>query len=769
MEKAVMKRFGSALLALSMVLGMASSEAKSRRTTVAPEPAVVKADGAPDVRIEGRAKQRLMTLGFKQMGALTPIQLRGVDGVWNFPFPIRSDEVVVSAKLKIDYSYSPSLLAELSHLKIALNDEVVTVLALPRDKGVANRREIELDPRLFTDFNKLSFRLIGHYTYKCEDPLHSSLWLTLSNAGTIELTLAPLAQENDLKYLPAPFFSKGDSRLLKLPFVFGAVPSMGTLKAAGVIASWFGSLASYRGAQFPAVLNSLPESSAVVFMQGSDRIGALSGTGTPTVSIESHPTIPGAKLLVVSGKNDEDLLRAARAIVFNHASLTGQRVEISEATEPPPRKPYDAPSWVATDRPVRVGELVRLDDLQVQGFFPEAIRVNFRVSPDLFTWRSLGVPMNLKYRYTYLPLTKNASLNVNVNGHFVQALALNDPSRKNAVLDRLKLPVLTNNQVVREDLLFVPPYEVGGRNQLQLHYYFDPTKEGECRDALPDNLQGAIDPESTLDFGGFPHYAALPDLAYFSNMGFPFTRMADLSETAVVLPDQPNSAEMSLYLSMMGRMGEATAYPVLRHALITASEIESVASRDLVVIGSAQRQTLMAKWADHLPLVQGNGERRVREPDIFRRALYRWAQQDLQDTPRPDGAMKIRSGSGLIAMMAFESPLQARRSVVYLHADRPDDLHKITDVLNDAERIGSVQGDFVVVTENGVSHAKTAETYHVGSLPLTTYLRWMFSTHPLLVSFFGLLICVLLSVVVYRQLRRLAEKRMEKKSGQVGS
>ena len=160
--------------------------------------------------------QRIASYSFKQLGASTPIRLRGVDGSIALPFAIRSDEVVASAKLKFDYSYSPALLAELSHLKVMLNDEVIAVLPLPREKGVPNRREIDLDPRFFTDYNKLQFRLIGHYTYKCEDPLHSSLWLELSNLGRLELTLAPLALTNDLKYLPLPFFEKRDNATLKI-------------------------------------------------------------------------------------------------------------------------------------------------------------------------------------------------------------------------------------------------------------------------------------------------------------------------------------------------------------------------------------------------------------------------------------------------------------------------------------------------------------------------------------------------------------------------
>lgn len=708
-------------------------------------------------------KQRVVSLTFKQLGAWSAIKLRGVDGSQALSFSIRADEVVVGAKLRIAYDYSPALIPELSHLKVLLNDRVVMVESLPQAKGFGNTREINLDPRLFGESNNLRFNLIGHYTRQCEDPFHSSLWLTLSDLGRLELTLAPLSVANDLKNLPAPFFDKRDNAPLKLPFVFANTPSFGTLKAAGVVASWFGLQAGYRGAQFPVSMNALPDGNAVVFLQGGDSIGGLKGAATSTISIQPHPTNPYAKLLLVTGSNDEELARAARAIALINPTLAGQLVTVTKETEAAPRKLYDAPAWIPTDRPVRFGELARLDELRVQGYFPEVVRLNYRVSPDLFTWRTAGAPLKLKYRATRLPLHKNSSLNINLNSNFIHALALNEPDTKINELDRLNLAGI-KNIALREESLLIPPYVVGGRDQLQLSYYFDVVKEGECKSLPPDNLQASIDPESTLDFSGFPHYAALPNLAYFSNIGFPFTRMADLSETAVVLPERPNADELGVYLMLMGRMGEATAYPALRHAVVSATDVEKMSGRDLIVIGSAKNQSLMAKWADHLPMVQINGERRVREPDVTWLPTYRWEQQDVPATPMSKGSLNLTGTGNLAALMAFESPLQAARSVVVVYADKAADLRKISDALIDQERVSSIQGDFVIVDDQSVNHAKVSETYYVGSLPSFSKLRWFFSDHPLLFGFIGILICILMAVIMYRILRRISAKRLNKTS-----
>ncbi len=751
------------LIAFIAASTLPSAEAKSSRSKAPKEDVTQIAQDIPvDVETRATNKQRTVSLTFKQMGAWSAINLRGVDASRTLSFPVRSDEVVIAARLRFAFDYSPALIPELSHLRVLLNERIVTLEGLKKDKELSNAREINLDPRLFKDMNSLRFNMIGHYTRQCEDPFHSSLWLTISDLSRLELTLAPASRSNDLKYLPAPFFDKGENTALRLPFVFGSAPSFGTLKAAGVVASWFGAQAGLRGAQFPVALNALPDTTAVVFVQGTDNIESVKGAAGASISIQQHPTNPHAKLLVIAGSNDEEMARAARTLALIAPTLTGQQVTVTKETVPAPRKPYDAPAWIASDRPVRFGELTRPDELRVQGYFPETVRVNYRVAPDIFTWHTPGAPLKLKYRATRLPIHKNSSLNISINTSFIEALALNVPYKKSNELVTLNAGG-AENSALREEDLFVPPYGVGGRDQLQLSYFFDVIKEGECRNLPPDNLQAAIDPESTIDFSGFPHYVALPNLAHFSNIGFPFTRMADLSETAVVLPDRPNAEELGVYLTVMGRMGEATGYPALNHAVITAADVEKMSARDLIVIGSAADQSLMTTWVKHLPMVKINGERHVREPDARWLPTYRWEQQDVQPSAQPKGSLNLTGSGNLTALMAFESPMQAQRSVVFMYADKAADLRKISDALADPERIASIQGDFAVIDDKTIEHTKVSPTYYLGSLPTLSKLRWFFSDQPLLLGLLALLICVVLATALYRPLRHVLSKRVQQK------
>ena len=743
------------LFATDAVLAAKARSSKSERSQAEQEIAQEAAEGKP-------SKYRTVTYTFKQMGAWSSIKLRGVDGFRELAFPVRADEVVVAAKLRIAYDYSPALIPELSHLKVSLNDRIAAVEPLPRDRGVGNTREINLDPRFFyAENNFLRFKLIGHYTRQCEDPFHSSLWLTLSDLGRLELTLAPLTLTSDLKNLPAPFFDKRENTPLRLPFVFANNPTQGTLQAAGIVSSWFGMQAGTRGAQFPASINTLPDGNAVVFLQTGDNVAGVKGSANASISIQPHPTHPYAKLLVISGSGDVEMARAAKAIALIAPTLVGQQVNVTKETETAPRKPYDAPAWLPTDRAVKFGELAKPEELRVHAYYPDAIRLNYRVSPDLFTWRTLGSPVKLKYRAIDLPLHQNSSLNINHNTNFIEALALNEPYK--TLADGARLPA---NPVkvsgLRQETVYIPPYSSNGRDQFQLNYYFDIIKEGECRAMPPENLQASIDAESTIDFSGFPHYVALPNLAYFSSIGFPFTRMADLSETAVVMPDAPNADEIGLYLTVMGRMGESTAYPVLRHSVVGSAGVDKVSGKDLIVIGSAKNQALMDQWANNLPMVTVEGQRRVKEPDATWRPRYRWAQEDIQTSALPKGNLQVSGAGGLAAIMAFESPLQSKRSVVFMYADKPADLRKITDVLSDPERMNTIHGDFAVVDDKNVSHTKVSETYYLGSLPVMSKVQWFFSDQPLLIGFLGLVVCLLLATLAYRLIRRIRTKRAKK-------
>ncbi len=696
------------------------------------------------------------------LGAGGPIELRSVDGQRSLKLSVRSDEVITSAKWKLNYAWSPALIPELSHLRVLLNDELMTSLPLPHEGNNGRVSEVGLDSSMFIDFNKLTLNLIAHYTRECEDPMHSTLWANISNMSELNLTVRHLKLPDDLALLPAPFFDRLDNRKLNLPVIFPAQPNNDVLHAAGVVTSWFGALSSYRGANFPVLINTLPKGHGVMLVAGGAapsglNLPAISG---PSLAMVTNPLNAHAKLLVVMGRDAKELEVAVQALTLGKSSLAGAYVSIKQMENIPARKPYDAPGWIPTDRPVHLAELAKPLDMQVEGVAPDAIRIGFNIPPDIFSWRSDGVPLHLRYRYTPRPMPDRSTLNVNINNQFVKALPLLSVPDK--LVKKIRLPLIQDGQAVASETVLIPHDNVFGQNQLQLHYFFDYTKQGACKDVFLNNERGVIDQDSSIDFSSFPHYTAMPNLAIFVNDGFPYTRMADLSETAVVMPNNPVLAEMETYLGVMGRMGRVTGYPAIRHAIISASSVEAHANKDLILIGSSGSQPLLERWADKMHPLLEKGSHTLKLPGIFDRLLFRWQNRDLDDAMKRAGDLISKGDGGLGALVAFESPLKGGRSVVAFTGDNAEQIGALFDSMSDPKKMPRFQGDLVMQSGKRIEGFQMGPTYYVGSLPWLTALYWYLSRQPLALVLFVGVAALITAATAFRYLRKLAEKRLGK-------
>ena len=707
---------------------------------------------------------RTQTLDFKEFGVHGAAQLQGLDGKLTLPFGIRLDESVTKAKLTLRYSYSPALLPELSHLKIMLNNEVIGIIPLLKLQTTGETvKEIEVDPRYFSDFNQLSIRLVGHYTLNCEDAMHSSLWASISSTSSLQMDLRKLDLSSDTLPLPAPFFDRRDSRRLVLPFMFGAQPSLEILNAAGVVSSWFGAEASYRSARFPVLLNSPPDRHAVVFATNDNRPQLLNLplVNAPTITVMDAPGDASIKLLVLQGQDAAQLRQAADALVLGQVLLTGRTATVLSVKYDPPRPAYDAPTWVHSDRPTRFGELVdNLQDLQATGHLPDAIRVNLRLPPDLMIWNRNGVPLDLKYRYTPLVEQDNSTLAININNSFVQAYRLHPSGRSGDVTSRLVVPLLDNGQTLVQDRVVIPAFQLGSNNQLQFQFSMDYHKAGQCKDTATDAVQVGLDPDSSVDLSNFYHYTAMPNLALFANAGFPFTKFADLAQTAVVIPDQFASDDIEQMLFVMGRIGRMTGVAALRFQLASNATAKDFADRDLLILGGGRKADLLSTWQKSLPAVVEQS-RRSFTPQA---EAQRWAGDFFGGESRKPvsygWSVSFDAQGPLAALMGFESPLKSGRSVIALTASSLQAQHALTDVLEDEGLIRDVRGDVTLVRDREVHGYQVGGIYYTGELSWWMKLWFVLSRHPVLLAFMGMFGAMLMAFWFYRFFQHVAARRM---------
>jgi cellulose synthase operon protein B len=707
------------------------------------------------------APVREVKLTFADLGA-GPMALHGVQSIGSVNIGTRKDEVVVGATLHLRLTYSPAMLPELSHLRVILNGQALAALALPKqDAGREVEREIELDPRYFSDYNQVRFDLIGHYTLECEDPQHSSLWATISPQSDLTLTLRPVELRDDLALLPAPFFDVHDTRRLTLPIVLPPHASRDTVRSAGIAASWFGMLADYRSARFPVHLDDIPDQHALVFATNDSRPAQLHlpQVQSATVSVIDHPTNPLVKLLVFQGKDDAQLRQAVEGLVLGSDVMTGARATISRV-EHKARRAYDAPRWVTTERAVKLGDLVDSpEQLQANGIAPGPIRVNLHLPPDLFTWNRAGVPVNLHYRYTP-PMTRdNSLLAVTINDQMLRSYRL-PPESESGNGDKFLVPLLQSSASRQSQGLLIPAFQLASNNQMQFQFSMEFHREGLCKEIFVDNTHESIDPDSTIDISSFPHYTAMPNLALFANAGFPFTRYADLSETAIVLPNTGDRASLEQLFFVLGRLGRQTGAVALSYQLLDTQQAQQATGRDLLVLSGAQSNALLQSWGKDLSLVLSAADRAYHKlPLAAASTLDR--SHSPSDAKTQSADVTVQAEGSLGAYMSFESPLSSGRTVVALAGTDADAADSLLNILEDEGKVGGIRGELSIVRAGVVQSYQGSHVYYVGSLSWWQWLWFHVSGHPVLLTLVSLIAAIAVALWIYGWLQRLVAKRLE--------
>lgn len=711
---------------------------------------------------------RPVVLTLAQLGQTGTRRLLPQDGGHTVPFSVRADEVVTRLVLRLDLGLSSELALQRAELRVTVNDEPVADLPVERDGALARMsREIEIDPRLLSDFNRIGLALSLPRERLCNRLDRDRLWAELQPESMLTMTVAPLPVAADLALLPAPFFDARDNRRLDLAVVLPEQPGPRLLEAAGVMASWFGAQASYRGASFRSQLGGpLPASHAVVLATAQTGVPGLSGQlppiDGPTLSVIEHPTQPGAKLLLVLGRDADELKWAADALALGQlgrpGELRGERVRIGAPQVMAPRKPYDAPRWLPTDRPVRFDEIEPADRLTRVGPHPAPLSLALRLPPDLHFARQASVPVDLRWHHTPPPVADRSAMHVAFNGAPVRSHAL-EPAGRFKLPDgigRRSSGTGADALEQRHSRLAIPGGVIGRvpESHLTVRFDYDAPIDDPCASAQASGQQRTgVDGGSTIDFSGVPHFIGLPDLAAFANSAFPFSRLADLSGTAVMLPDGPDATEVDVYLDLMGHAGRSTGLAGTAVQVVQGLDLQGVHDRDLVLIGTPARQPLLRQWADHLPM-HLDPRSEPPAPSLWQRLVGLLPGQD-------EGALPTwRSAAGGTALLGLESPLSGGRSVVVLTGTDSALLRQVSGLFIEPALIARTHGSATLIEVDGLRSLDAGVTYHAGNVGLFDRLRYTLAQQPLRLALLSLLLAVLLALLGASLLRGLAARRL---------
>ncbi len=713
--------------------------------------------------LDANAPLRDSQLLFNQVapppGSMT---LRGTEPTSQIEFGVRSDEVVTRALLTLSYRPSPALIPTLSQLKVYLNDELVGLVTVTADQlGKENQTQLPIDPRFIGDFNRVRLELVGHYANVCENPANSTIWMDIGKESKLDLTLQKLPLKNDLSHFPEPFFDARDSRPLQLPMVFSNQPNLMQQRAAGILASWFGSKAQWRGQSFPVLYNQLPkEQHAVVFATNDHRpdfLKDLPPVEKPTVEMVSQPDNPYEKMLLILGRDDKDLLTAVEGIAQGELLLRGDTSTIDCVKMLAPRQAYDAPNWVRTDRRTTFAELTQYQNqLQADGLQPNPISLTLNLPPDLFLVRARGIDMDLIYRYTS-PIQQDGSrLAVHLNNQFMQDYPLTP--KDTAGQQIMRIPLMQGLQDSNRQLT-IPALRLGVVNQLRFSFdyantFIGGTADGRCETVTAVGHHVVIDDNSSIDFSGYRHYIEMPSLGAYANAGFPYSRYADLAQTLVLVQPKPANGEVSTMLNALGAIGAQTGYPALRVQMSDDWNQVKDKDADLLMIGGIPQDL--------------QDDKKI---NLLADAARSWINMPsrpitAQNVPVSASDRAVESQTGISsrgpmgAIVGFQSPFNDQRSVVALLADSPRGWDLLNNALLDSGKRAAVFGSATVVRESGVTSVRVGDTYFVGHLPWWERLWNLLATHPVWLAICAVVVVILFALMAWRLMRMVSRRRL---------
>jgi cellulose synthase (UDP-forming) len=653
---------------------------------------------------------------FKDMGVTDEAELRGPHSYYTLHFILPHTLLPKTAQLTLGYRFSSELRnAGAALIRLSLNKTLIATITpdTAADRvGRYNILPIAVPAELLIRDNELTVEFTGNGVLQTNGKAQAAVLARLANASELVVSGIPLPFRTDISLLPLPLFDSDLQGTTTIPFVFPTQPDAKTVQAAGIVASWFGILASNKPIRFRVVVGPVPQGNAVVFVNKSSGQAFLPSTSPgASLQLSANPSDPNGTALIVSGDNSDQLITAARALSLRSShvddgkeQLLGNVLHVDDFTMPAARTIDDAPRWVPTDRLVSLSKYIPQSSEVTDGSRP--VPVYFRVPPDLYYGETENLNLLVRYRYDAQRLANGSALRTYINGTLINEAPL-PPGGKTVDGQRLTLLPVANMRPFTNTLLF--------------NFDFAPLRGG----AAATRLQGSILQNSSLDLRGLNHWAQLPNLELFANAGFPFTQYADLSRTIVMLPRQPSGAEITLFLDMLSHFGRQTGYPALRVEVAGPDDLVRE-DHDYLILGSYATQPAFAALRDNLPIALDADGVHAKPMDTYQTRAQRWWYRITRQTiPEQDFARDAGLADSVVE--GIQSPYATDRSLVVV-AMRDDSIEPMfADLFLERSQSSDISHTVSVLRgTHFLSYDLNVTRYHVGTISHYTAMRiWL--------------------------------------------
>lgn len=474
---------------------------------------------------------------------------------------------VNSAMVDVTFQHSLVLTPHNSWLQVSVNDKILRKVSLGPSNAKATRLKVPIPPGILKDFNTLSFTVQQHYIDQCEDPLDKSLWTQILPESKLVFNYSDRLPEIDLAAYPYPVVDPLAYGPVEVQYVVPEGSTDRELQALAYVHVHLAQAADNRemlsrvafpkidyGGENHLVLVGRPieNPDMQAFNASAAQLGYRIDRGqwidtrtrqtlnddTGLILFFPHPQHPDRAVLMVTGNSDEAVLQAATYLTTrpSEAGLTEQAVAVPEGWMPPESRSATVPRFI--ERETRTFAELGFPVQSVEKI--NAPPILYHV-PVLSSFKEQGDNLYLDLVYSYGPGANPtySSLELRLNDvAFASIPLLNEEEGEERA--RATIPV--------------PKELIQKRNTLVAQFHLMPDKYGFCVDNYEDNNWGKILDESSFRVEGDPG-SLLPDLGALKIAGYPYTREANLSDTHIVLSENPSQALIESMLAVASRLG----------------------------------------------------------------------------------------------------------------------------------------------------------------------------------------------------------------------
>jgi hypothetical protein len=713
--------------------------------------------------VSGLVPSMVSGLNLSQMGMPEGIILSGGQLQGGADFTLPGDQVVTAAQLTLDVKVSPEMATRNATLQLMLNGQPLGTVPLGAAENDISHYQLDIPAALMVSSNNLSFKINDGDAQQCQRDLTDKYRVVILPTSRFNWEGQQLDIGSDLSHFPRPFFDSMQMTPAGVSVSFPARISADTVSAAAVVSSWLGIQADYRGISFEALHDRLPDKHGIVIGHPGEQVGGLTlpQTTKPLLKIIPNPANPVYKLLLIVGKDDAALRAAAWRLTRGDFAVQTASSEVDSQAIPASR-PYDAPRWIPTDHPVKISDLIRKDQsTTVSGVWHEPLRVAFRAAPDLYLWDGETIPLQIGYRFpseNWIDEQKSR-LSITLNNTFLSNLPMN----KQGILESLWHKLGGD---ARQERVTIPlePYLIYGDNQMSMYFDVVPKDNAPCSVLLNNNIKSRITDDSWIDLSRTRHFSLLPNLSYFVGASFPFTRLADFSQTVLLLPEKPSEMQVATMLNMTARSGNATGTALGNNRVVMGipsggANLEFLRQRDVLAVSGLDQKQFNQGLLANSPYSLTDNTLGVRSATTWQK-MQRWIVGDWT-ADGVDADRYLSSNSAWRGFVSYRSPWNSDRLVVAALGSSDDQLARLYNDLNSPRINAGIRGDTSIITnENTVRSFRVSTQFPSGQMPWYMMAIWYANQHSGLLAILGLIATSIIGLALTSMFKRHARKRL---------